>query len=173
MKKPRDTIQEEESIILDTKTKEENEQPSILKLPSDEKDISIEGEKIYNEDQSTVIPESQLKEKSLEQQLEDTRPSVEKRLSQIRKSSQSSEEDKTKMKSPLIKDDIVDEKDIQLTKDELQKPSIQTLTSDKTIKSSLSIDKTRPSSTESLHAKSSSIILPNTTEDLTTIHTES
>jgi len=173
MKKLRDTIQEEESIISDTKTKEENEQPSILKLPSDEKDVSIEGEKIYNEDQSTGIPESQLKEESLEQQLEDTQISVEKRLSQIRKSSQSSEEDKTKTKSPLIKDDIVDGNDIQLTKDELRKPSIQTLTSDKTIKSSLSIDKTLLSSTEILHAKSSSIILPNATEDLTTILTES
>jgi len=141
-------------IISDTKTEEEKEQPSILKLPSDE--IG------YIEDQSIEISENKLNEDSVQQQLEerqDTQPSVEKHLSEV---------DQTTI-FPLIKDDIVDKKDTELTKDELQKPS----TSGKTTESSLFIAKILPSSTESLLSKSTSIVLPNTTEDLTAILSDS
>jgi hypothetical protein len=137
------TIEEEEELIIsDTKTEEEKEQSSILKLPSDEKG--------YIEDQSIEISENKSKEDSVEQQY--TQPSVEKYLS---------EADQTAT-FPLIKDE-------QQTKDELQKP----LTSDKTIESSLFIAEILASSTESLLSKSTSIVLPNTTEDLITILSDS
>jgi hypothetical protein len=145
MKKHRDTIEEGESITSDIR-REEEEQSSIWKLPLDEKDVAIEGEKLYLEDQSIEIPENKLKEES-----------VERRLSEMRKSFQSSTEDETKVKSSEIKEDV-----IQLTKDELRKPSIKTLTSDKTA------DDERLSL-----SKSASIVLPNITEDLTTTLTES
>jgi len=144
------TIEEEEELIIsNTKTEEEKEQSSILKLPSDEKG--------YIEDQSIEISENKSKENSVEQQY--TQPSVEKYLS---------EADQTAT-FPLIKDNIIDEKDKQQTKDELQKP----LTSNKTTESSLFIAEILASSTESLLSKSTSIVLPNTTEDLITILSDS
>jgi len=148
-------------IVSDIKTEDEKEQPSISKLPSDEKG--------YIEDPSIEISENKLYGDSVEQQQrQDIQTSVEKRLSEIKKSPQSSEVDQTRT-FPVIKDDIIDEKDTELTKDELQK----SLTSDKTTESSLFIAKILPSSTDSLLSKSTSIVLPNTTEDLTMILSDS
>jgi hypothetical protein len=144
------TIEDYEENVREIKRQTKKHHDTIEEekeqLPSDKKDISIEEENIYIEDQSVEIPESKLKEKF-----------VEKRLSETEKSVRSSEEDQTKMKSPIIKDDISNEKDT----DKLRKSS------------SLSVTMILPSSTENLLSKSTAIILPNTTKDLTTILSES
>lgn len=131
-----DDIIEEESIKSETKTEEE--QSSMLEVPSNEKDVPIEQDEVYIDDQLTDISQSKLIEEP-----------VEKRLSEIASSPQSSEEDQT-------------------IKDELRKPSIKTLTSDEITESSLSIAKVIPSLIESSLSKSTTINLPNNTEDLTT-----
>jgi hypothetical protein len=139
-KQYRDTVREEESIVSDT----EIEELSISKIPPDEKTILTEGKNVDIDDQPKDI------------QSIIVQPSVEKQLSEIKKSP--SEEDRAKTKPSIIKENIVEQIDKQITEDELRKPSIKTLPSDQI----LSIDGRLPSS------KSISIVPPNTTKDLLT-----
>jgi hypothetical protein len=150
----RDTLREEKPSISDIESNEEKKELSISKIPSDEKNILTEEEKGDIEDQTKEVSE-----KMSEQQLENTQPiivqpSVEKQPSEIKKSPSSSKEDR--IESKPSKENIVDQTD------ELSKPSIQTLPSDKT----LSIDGRLSSS------KSISIVPSNTTKDLTPDLTE-
>jgi hypothetical protein len=139
-KQYRDTVREEESIISDTEIGE----LSISKIPSDEKNILTEGKNVDIDDQPKDI------------QSRIVQPSVEKQLSEIKKSP--SEEDRAKTKPSIIKENIVEQIDKQIREDEHRKPSIKTLPSDQI----LSIDGRSSSS------KSISIMPPNTTKDLLT-----
>jgi hypothetical protein len=189
-KKHRDTV-EGELIESDTKIEEDKQiitsiddkkQQSISKLPADDESSLQEEEKDRSiEDLSTKGAESKSEEESVQQQfdeVQDIQPTVGKRLSQIKKSSLSSDiiqtgDDKIKIGSPTIKDGIVDEKDKQLTEDKLPKSSVKISTSDDIAESSSFVDKGLASLVDSSHPKSTSFLLPNATEDLNTTLTES